>query len=467
MKNPLTALPTSFPFLLLLPLFAGLAMAQSAAAQADAAQADTARPGGKLAGNPAVELVKIADGFIDPVNVACPRDGSGRIMVIERQGTVRLIKDGELQKRPFLDISDTVVSSFLEQGLYDLEFHPKFAENGKFYVHYSDMWFNGDSFIVEYKVDAKKPDRADPETARVIMQIEQPYCNHNGGEIVFGPDGYLYIGSGDGGWEGDVLSVGQDLSSLLGKVLRIDVDKSTPGKNYAIPETNPFVYKPTLMVLFGVSEEAFSKIHPKAKPEIWAYGLRNPWKMQFDSKTKDLYIAEVGQNHWEEINMQPGDSTGGENYGWKFMCGTQPFPLPLNDKGLPDSEAVKDAPRVGVMPIAEYSHVTDGICVTGIGVSRNKNAPSLEGIYFFGDWGSGKLWGTKRDSNGKWQMQELLDTKLMFTGAGEGEDGTLYVTDATANYGGPVKPSENEPGAVWKIVPKDKVPADAETASVE
>ena len=425
---------------------------------------NTARPGGTLPNPVAVELVKVADGFIDPVNIACPKDGSGRIFVVERPGTVRVIKDGQPLKRPFLDISDTVVSSFVEQGLYDLAFHPKFAENGKFYVHYSDMWFNGDSFIVEYTVDEKKPDRADPDSARVIMQIEQPYCNHNGGELVFGPDGYLYIGSGDGGWEGDVLGAGQDLSTLLAKILRIDVDKSSPGMNYAIPETNPFVYKPTLMVLFGVSEVAFSKIHPKARPEIWAYGLRNPLKMQFDSKTKDLYIADVGQNHWEEINFQPGNSVGGENYGWKFMCGTQPFPLPLNDKGEPDPDSVKDAPRVGIMPIGEYSHITDGICVVGIGVSRCKDAPSLDGIYFVGDWGSGKLWGMQRDKDGKWQMQELMDSKLMFTGAGEGEDGNLYVTNATANYGGPVKPSENAPGAVWKLVEKDNVPAGAETA---
>ena len=152
---------------------------------------NTARPGGKLPKDVKVALVKVAGDFVDPVNVAVPRDGSGRVFVCERPGVVRIIKDGKVLPKPFLDIHETVVSSFLEQGLYDIEFHPDFKTNGKFYIHYSDMWFNGDSFIVEYKVSAKNPDKADPDSARVIMQIEQPYANHNGGELVFGPDGYL------------------------------------------------------------------------------------------------------------------------------------------------------------------------------------------------------------------------------------------------------------------------------------
>ena len=427
---------------------------------------NTATPGGKLPKPFKVSLVQVASGFVDPVRVTPAPDGSNRLFVCERTGVVRLVKDGKTADKPFLDIHDTVVSSFLEQGLYDLEFHPKFAENGKFYVHYSDMWFNGASFIVEYKVSDKNPDRADPESARVVMQMARPYANHNGGEIAFGPDGYLYIGSGDGGWEGDVLGAGQDLSSLLGKLLRVDVDHPSSDRGYAIPKDNPFLTPLMQMKLFGVSEEAFNKIHPNARPEIWAYGLRNPWSFQFDPKTGDLYIADIGQNHFEEIDFQPAGK-GGLNYGWKFMCGTYPFPLPIDESGKPKLDAVKDAPRVGEMPIAEYSHVDQGNCVMGFGVYRGTKYPTMDGVYFTGDWGSGKLWGLARDGAGKWQMQELLDTKLMFTGAGQSKDGTIYITDAHANYGGPADPAQNARGSLWKLVPADQVPAGAVTAPLE
>jgi len=427
---------------------------------------NTATPGGKLPKPLKVSLVQVASGFVDPVRVTPAPDGSNRLFVCERTGVVRLVKDGKTADKPFLDIHDTVVSSFLEQGLYDLEFHPKFAENGKFYVHYSDMWFNGASFIVEYKVSDKNPDRADPESARVVMQMARPYANHNGGEIAFGPDGYLYIGSGDGGWEGDVLGAGQDLSSLLGKLLRVDVDHPSSDRGYAIPKDNPFLTPLMQMKLFGVSEEAFNKIHPNARPEIWAYGLRNPWSFQFDPKTGDLYIADIGQNHFEEIDFQPAGK-GGLNYGWKFMCGIYPFPLPIDESGKPKLDAVKDAPRVGEMPIAEYSHVDQGNCVMGFGVYRGTKYPTMDGVYFTGDWGSGKLWGLARDGAGKWQMQELLDTKLMFTGAGQSKDGTIYITDAHANYGGPADPAQNARGSLWKLVPADQVPSGAVTAPLE
>lgn len=435
-------------------LVTALLLASSGALNAQTSK--TARPGGKIPRNLEVQLEKVAGGFTDPVNVVSPRDGSGRLFVVERPGIVKIVKDGEVMRRPFLDIKETVVSSFLEQGLYDMEFHPDFKNNGLFYVHYSDMWFNGDSFIVEYKASSDNPDRADLDSVRVVMQIEQPYSNHNGGELVFGPDGYLYIGSGDGGWEGDVLGAGQDLSTLLAKVLRIDVNTRTTEKGYGIPQDNPFVTPLQQMVLFGVSEERFAEIHPNAQPEIWAYGVRNPVKMQFDNKTGDLYIADVGQNHWEEINFQAGSSKGGENYGWKFMCGTHPFPI-----------SAKNAPQVGEMPIGEYSHVTDGICVIGLGVYRGSKYPSMDGVYFVSDWGSGKIWAMERDKNGQWQMQEMLDTQVRPTGAGEDEDGTIYMTSATSNYGGPVDPYDNEPGALWRLVEKSKVKEGAETVPLD
>jgi hypothetical protein len=179
-----------------------------------------------------------------------------------------------------------------------------------------------------------------------------------------------------------------------------------------------------------------------------------------------MYIADIGQNHFEEVNFEPRGKAG-VNYGWKFMCGTHPFPLPLDASGKPDLDAVKDAPKVGEPPICEYSHVDQGNCVIGFGVYRGTKYPQMDGTYFFGDWGSGKVWGSARDAQGKWQMQELLNSKLMFTGGGQGSDGTLYVTDAKANYGGPADPAQNERGAVWMLVPADKVPAGAEVAPLE
>jgi glucose/arabinose dehydrogenase len=448
-----------------------VAAAATAGLSVRADQPAPVQPGGKLPGNVAIKLVKVADGLAEPTNIGCPHDGSGRIFVCERPGVVRIIKDGKLMKKPFLDIRQTTVSSFLEQGLYDIEFHPKFKENGLFYVHYSDMWFNGDGFIVEYKVKASNPDQADPDSARVVMQLERPYCNHNGGEIVFGPDGYLYIGSGDGGWEGDVLNAGQDLSTLLSKVLRIDVNTRTPEKGYGIPKDNPFITPLQLMTLFGVSEETFSKIQPKARPEIWAYGIRNPWTMAFDRKTGDFYVFDIGQNHWEEINFEPAGSKGGLNYGWKFMCGSHPFPQKLVKQADGTEKGVDPAnwPHVGELPIAEYSHVNQGNCVIGVGIYRGTDYPSLDGVCFTADWGSGKVWGLKRDAANAWQMQELLDldTPLRPTGGGEGEDGSLYMCQGTAGYGGKIDPYQEAPGAVWKIVAADKVPEGAETAPLQ
>jgi glucose/arabinose dehydrogenase len=454
------------PTLTLLSLAAALAVPMSSSA-ADA----VAQPGGRVEGAPAIALVKVADGLVDPVDVTAPRDGSGRLFVCERHGQVRVIKNGELLKKPALDIRDKTISSFLELGLYGVEFHPDFKNNGKVYVSYADLWFNGATLLMEFTMSKKNPDIIDPETGKVIMQIDFPYCNHHGGKMKFGPDGFLYVGTGDGGWEGDVVNAGQDLHTLMGKMLRIDVNKTTGDRAYDIPKDNPFITPLQQMTLFGVSEEAFSKIHPKARPEIWAYGIRNPWTFSFDRQTGDLYIADIGQNHWEEVNMQPAASKGGENYGWKFMCGSHPFPLILKkDKDGKDiTEAPKDAPKVGVLPIAEYSHVDQGICVVGLGVYRGKDYPAMDGIYYTADWGSGKVWALKRDAAGKWQMQEMLDldVSLRPTSGGEDEAGNIYLTHASANYGGPVDPATSERGAVWKLVPADKVPAGAATAPLE
>lgn len=413
------------------------------------------QPGESLPVDASIQLVKVAEGFLDPVNVVSARDGSGRLFVVERYGAVRIVNaDGQLVEEPFLDIQDQVLSAFLEQGLYDIEFHPNFAENGRFFVHFSELLRNGDGLVVEYRVSAEDPNRADPESARVILQIEQPWANHNGGELAFGPDGYLYIGSGDGGWEGDPLEAGQDLKTLLGKLLRIDVD-SQDGRPYSIPEDNPFAasQQPELVELFGIDEAVFAQIHTQARPEIWAYGLRNPWKFNFDPETGDLYLPDVGQNYWEEINFQPADSPGGENYGWDFLMGSHCFPIEQEECGV-----------VGVLPVAEYSHPEHSGCtVIGLGIYRGDEFPNLDGVYFSGDYCSGKIWGLMRDEGGAWHYAEVVDTNLQLTGAGQDETGTIYVTTCHCNYGGP-GPLDNPPGALWRIVAADQVPEGAETA---
>src|SRR4051812_31436118 len=422
---------------------------------------NTAKPGGKLPGNVAIQLVEVAGGFVDPIHIASPKDGTGRLFVCERPGTIRIIdKNGKVLDDPFYNNQANTSFQFLEQGLYCIEFHPNFKQNGLFYVSYADMWFNGATFIVEYKV-SEDPNKADMASARPILRIDFPYCNHHGGKIAFGPDGFLYVGVGDGGWEGDVLDAGPDLSTWLGKMLRIDVNvKDRANQKYVVPPSNPFAHAadPQLMVLFGKSELEFSKIKQRSKPEIWAYGIRNPWTFSFDRKTGDLFIADIGQNHWEEVDFQPASSKGGENYGWNHMMGTHPFPIEKEQAG-------EKTPVVGVLPIAEYSHATDGICVIGLGVYRGSDFPGLDGVYFAGDWGSGRLWGIKRDGAGKWQRQGLLDTSLNFTSGGEDEAGNLYVTNATSQYG--VWNPTPAPGSLWKVVAADKVPAGAKTAPAD
>jgi glucose/arabinose dehydrogenase len=250
----------------------------------------------------------------------------------------------------------------------------------------------------------------------------------------------------------------------MGKMLRIDVSAAVSGKGtarYTVPESNPLAHAadPQLMVLFGKSELEFSKIKQRSKPEIWAYGLRNPWTFSFDRKTGDLYIGDVGQNTWEEIDFQPASSKGGENYGWNYMCGTHPFPIEKEQAG-------EKTPVVGILPIAEYSHATDGICIAGIGVYRGTEFPSLDGVYFAGDWGSGRLWGVKRDDGGKWQMQELLNTSINISSGGEDEAGNLYVINCPSQYG-TWNPFQSEKGSLWKIVTADKVPSGAKTAPLD
>lgn len=439
---------------------------------------EVARPGGRLPGSPKIALVKVADGFYDPTNVGSAGDGTGRLFVTERVGRVQIVnKNGTVNKEPFLDLTkinplgSDVQTGFVEQGLYSIAFHPQFRDNGYFYVHYASLPFNGDGVIVRFQVDKASPNVMTPErtnaTAKVIMRIEQPYYNHNGGQIEFGPDGYLYIGSGDGGWEGDPYEAGQDLGTLLGKILRIDVntfdDDSIP---YKIPPSNPFARArdERLMQLFGISEVDFAKIKTRVRPEIWAYGSRNPYEFSFDPKAGHLFIADVGQNHWEEIHFQHASSKGGDNYGWNKMQGSWCHPMSgPNDK----------CPTVGVLPAAEYPHETPypgaqplkdghGCSIEGLGVA---NYGGMNGVYLVGDWCSGRVFGLGWDTAAsKWQLQEMLQTNLQFTAGGNGEDGFVYAVNCNCFYTADKGPLGNPPGALWRIVPADQVPAGAETA---
>lgn len=340
-------------------------------------------------------LEPVASGLRQPLYATHAGDGSGRIFVLEKDGRiVTLAADGSAPQT-FLDISDRVGSSGYEQGLLGLAFPPDFAADGRLYVYYTGR--DGGTVIARFAANAERT-AADPGSERVLLTAAQPAANHNGGMLAFGPDGYLYAGLGDGGAANDRFGHGQNLASILGTVVRIDVS----GDGAAAPADNPFVGQ------------------PDARPEIWAFGLRNPWRFSFDRLTGDLWIADVGQNQWEEVNLQPAGSRGGENYGWPIMEGTHCFQTETcNRSGLE-------------LPVAEYSH-QQGCSVTGGYVYRGAAQPALQGIYFYGDFCSGRIWALAPASAGQWQSAEVLPSGLQISSFGETEDGEVLVVDFAGN----------------------------------
>ena len=338
----------------------------------------------------AIDFTLLADNLRSPV--AITHAGDSRLFITEQAGQIKIIQDGQLLGEPFLNISHLVKSGG-ERGLLSTAFHPQYTENGFFYVNYTNS--SGNTVIARYEVTAD-PSKADPNSEKVLLQIDQPFSNHNGGQIAFGPDGYLYIGTGDGGRGGDPLNAGQDLSTLLGKILRIDVDKEEP---YAIPEDNPFI-----------SNE-------NARPEIWAYGLRNPWRFSFDSEADDLFIADVGQNSFEEVNFQPSTSTGGENYGWRLMEAEQCF----------EPRSNCNAGGTLILPIISYARA-DGRSITGGYVYRGQAIKSLQGKYVYGDFATKRVWMASRGAD-KWTAELLANTSFSISSFGEGFAGELYLAD--------------------------------------
>ena len=361
----------------------------TAPGETPAAASPTTGPGDAVE-LPPLNLRQVASGFTRPTYVTHAGDGSGRLFVLEKPGRILIVQDGSVLSTPFLNITNVVHDGGNEQGLLGLAFHPDFANNGRFFVAYTTTDTNS---VAEYRVTGSDPNVADPSSARVLMAIPDQYSNHNGGMLAFGPDGYLYIATGDGGSSGDPLDSGQSLDTLLGKILRIDVDSGDP---YGIPDDNPFVGQ------------------AGAKGEIWAYGLRNPWRFSFDRETGDLWIADVGQNRLEEINFQPASSGGGENYGWRIMEGTSCFrpQTGCDPSGL-------------VLPIFEYGH-NQGCSVTGGYVYRGSAVAGLRGTYLFTDYCSGNLWATQRTGTG-FETERVGSIIGGISSFGEDEDGELYI----------------------------------------
>jgi glucose/arabinose dehydrogenase len=340
-----------------------------------------------------VDLKSVATGLDQPVSIANAADGTGRLFIVEKPGRIRVLQDGKLSSVVFLDITDRVGSQGNEQGLLGLAFHPDFAHNPFFFVDYTDRQGNT---VVSRLALSSDPAQADPASEVVILTVDQPAANHNGGQLAFGPDGLLYIGLGDGGGAGDPSGNGQNTKTLLAKILRLDVNHGRP---YAVPGTNPFVGS------------------AGSRSEIWATGLRNPWRFSFDRLTGDLYIADVGQNKYEEIDYQPAGSPGGENYGWSIMEGNHCYRPGAN------------CDRTGLtLPVAEYSH-SQGCSVTGGFVYRGRQFPSLDGIYFYSDYCSGRIWAMARDGQGAWRTAEVGQANIQPSTFGEDESGELYLAD--------------------------------------
>jgi glucose/arabinose dehydrogenase len=362
--------------------------------------------------------LKLVAGNLDSItNIVNAGDGSGRLFLTLQGGRIVIYNGTQILPTPLINLESLITSPRdNEQGLLGLAFHPNYASNRYFYVDYTDRNGIGNTVIARYQTRADDPNRADLASGTILLTVTQPFTNHNGGQLQFGADGYLYIGLGDGGSGGDPQGNGQKLNTLLGKILRIDVDHTTasPPLPYAIPPDNPFVST------------------ANTRDEIWAYGVRNPWRFSFDRTTHDLLIGDVGQNSFEEIDVQPAASTGGENYGWNVMEGKHCYPDPgvtnCNDGTL-------------TLPVLEYSHASGRCSVTGGYRYRGTQIPSLAGKYLYADFCTGEVWTATPDGGGVWSSGLLVNTPYLVSTFGQDEQGELYLAHRDGS------------GAFYKFVP--------------
>jgi glucose/arabinose dehydrogenase len=353
-----------------------------------------------------IQLTTLVTGLDGPVFITSARDGSGRTFILEQGGRILVRKNGSVLSTPLLDISKSVTKGY-EQGLLGLAFHPNYKSNRKFYVNYTSL--HGNTIIREYKTSTSNPDRVESGSGRTVLAIKQPYANHNGGMIAFGPDGYLYIGTGDGGSSGDPGNRAQSINSLLGKILRINVNGKTSTRGYLIPSSNPYVGRSGLN-------------------EIWQRGLRNPWRFSFDRSTGAIWIGDVGQNKYEEINRASRKTSAGGtgyNWGWRVMEGFHCY--------RPSSGCSTSGKR---LPVDQYSHASNGRCsVTGGYVYRGSAIPALVGYYIYGDYCSGEIFAIKSNADSPAPTIRLRNetSGRRISSFGESATGELFVVDHRGN----------------------------------
>jgi glucose/arabinose dehydrogenase len=381
------------------PVNAAVAVAPAAVAAAvpvDAVAAAAVTPAAYAVGHLAISLTRRPGTFSAPVLVTNAGDGTDRLFVVEQAGRIKIIDGSTAVAAPFLDIH-TRVSCCGERGLLGLAFDPNYETNRRFFVDYTDK--NGDTIIASYRASTTDPNHAST-TQTLVLKIDQPYSNHNGGMLAFGKDGYLYIGMGDGGSAGDPGNRAQNKDSLLGKILRIDINHITKTRNYSNPPTNPFVGK-------------------AGSDRVWAYGFRNPWRFSFDRTTADLWVGDVGQDRYEEVDRstKAGGAGKGRNYGWRQLEGNVCY--------KPSSGCSKSGKS---HPIATYPHSL-GCAVVGGYVYRGTAYPAMTGAYLFGDYCSGRIWALNAVGASTQPAVQLLSSGLMISSFGESENGTLYLTD--------------------------------------